>query len=281
MSSEKLLEMQIDEAVAEFILKQVDAYTQQVSEHAETQVAAAKAKFEAKAEKLFAFADKQIDEAKTAIREEYSAKLVSKLEEKNARIADLEEEVDNFKEQLTERVNTFLKNSKEEVRTLIEEEQRVDADEFKAQHIIEQIRDMVGASTQIVQLKEEDEGKVARLEQDIQALKERVAQKNQVNKYLKAQIKKAELLESVPSADRDFYAERLEGVETVEEADERFTKIKKALDKYRVQQIEEELAQTSSKGYVAEEAEEPDFEDVPSLEEASWLPDRMKTLAGI
>jgi hypothetical protein len=277
----KLLDQDVDQAVADFILKKVDEFKAQVDQRAEAKVNEAKEKFQAKADKLFAHADKVIEEGRKEAREEFSAKLMAKLDEKNQRIADLEQEVEDFKETLAERVNTFLTNSKDEIRTVMEEESRVDADEFKAQHKLEQIAAVIGIDT-TPKVDSVDEAKAAKTEEEISILKERVAQKNQVNKYLKAQVRRFELVESVPSADRDFYLERLEGVETVEEADTRFEKIKVALDKARVQQIEEELGTATSKGTVSEET--VDYEEIPTLEEAEsqdWTPNRWKSLAGI
>jgi hypothetical protein len=262
----KLLDQDVDQAVADFILKKVDEFKAQVDQRAEAKVNEAKEKFQAKADKLFAHADKVIEEGRKEAREEFSAKLMAKLDEKNQRIADLEQEVEDFKETLAERVNTFLTNSKDEIRTVMEEESRVDADEFKAQHKLEQIAAVIGIDT-TPKVDSVDEAKAAKTEEEISILKERVAQKNQVNKYLKAQVRRFELVESVPSADRDFYLERLEGVETVEEADTRFEKIKVALDKARVQQIEEELGTATSKGTVSEET--------------VGTPNRWKSLAGI
>ncbi len=148
--------------------------------------------------------------------------------------------------------------------------------------MLEAIKDLLSNDdTTTPEIEDIDEGKVSRLEQDVEALKERVTTKNQVNKYLKAKIRTFKLVESVPSADREFFLEQMDGAETVNEADARFDKIKAGVKKARVQKLEEDLEESESRGTIYEEETEENTIVLENSTEDGFISGRMEHLAGI
>lgn len=272
---ENLLDQNIPTEVADFLIKEMEKYKKAVDVKYRKKVNELDNLLKENAQRVFEFSDRLIEESEARIREEYSAKLAARLEEKNSKIEELEEEIVSWKDELAERVNLFLTNAKEDVRTIVEEEFRVDAEELKSKHILEQIKDLVVTDqSKIVPI---EEGKIERLEADIEALKERVAQKTKVNERLKAELHVAQLLESVPEADRDFYSEHLTGADTVYEVDERFERVKNAVRKTRSERLEEEYDHFSSRGNLNEVE---DVEDYVRLDKDKIVTDRMKELSG-
>jgi hypothetical protein len=254
---ENLLEQSIPAELGEFILGKLDEYKAKVDATYRAKVEALEESYEQSAEKLFAFADKLIEDSQEETRKEYSAVLASRLEEKNEKIESLEEEVEDWKEELSEKVSAFLTNAKDEVRCIVEEEMRVDSEELKAQHLLEQIRAIVGEEqARIVSV---EEGKVERLEADIESLKERVTQKTRVNESLKTQLHVQQLVESVPEADKEFYLDQLDGAGSINEADERFDRIKGAVRRSRTERLEEEFESFTARG---ELYESEDLDDI-------------------
>lgn len=277
---ENLLDQSIPEELGDFLFKKMDEYKAQVNANYRKRVEALEESFEDATQRLFAFSDNLIEEKSEEQRKEFSAKLAARLEEKNAKIEELEDEVESWKDELAERVNTFLSNAKEDARCVVEEEFRVDADELKSQHVLEQVRDLVSSDqSRIVSV---EEGKVERLENDIEALKERVAQKTKVNENLKAELHVVKLLENVPDADYEFFAEQLSDVQTISEADEKFERINGAVRRSRSERLEEEFEDFSSKGELYE-SDDQEYDRI-TLDESgstSFISDRMKQLARV
>lgn len=273
------LDQTIDEGTADFILAKLDEAIAETKQQAAKAVRGVNEGFKAKQERLFAYADKLVEEAEQKVKEEYSARLITKLQEKNEYIEQLEEAQETFKEQLTERVQAFLANSKQETRQLVEEELRLDSDTLKAQRTLDEIKAIVGA-TPAYTVESVDEGKIARLEEDVAVLKERLKGRDEAIKRLKAKVKVDEMLDGVPAADRDFYKSQLKGVESIEEAEATFSRIKKAVRQSRVQMIEEELEEPVTRGRIVEDDGETSL-SIPRDDGRNMLDARMRQLAGL
>lgn len=273
------LDQTIDEGTADFILAKLDEAIAETKQQAAKAVRGVNEGFKAKQERLFAYADKLVEEAEQKVKEEYSARLIAKLQEKNEYIEQLEEAQETFKEQLTERVQAFLANSKQETRQLVEEELRLDSDTLKAQRTLDEIKAIVGA-TPAYTVESVDEGKIARLEEDVAVLKERLKGRDEAIKRLKAKVKVDEMLDGVPAADRDFYKSQLKGVESIEEAEATFSRIKKAVRQSRVQMIEEELEEPVTRGRIVEDDGETSL-SIPRDDGRNMLDARMRQLAGL
>jgi hypothetical protein len=267
--NEKILDQEIDESVVEGILAKLEEYKAQL----DTRLVNV---YENKKAKLFKGIDKIVEEREEEIKEEYSARVISKLKEKNRHIVQLQEELEDFKDVLAEKVNTFLANSKSEVRALVEEEVRHDASTLKAQHIVEDIRSLVGNGV-ISKISEVDETKVLRLAEDVEVLKERVKSKEESNQKLKAKLKVFELVESAPTTDREFYLSQMSDVSNVNEAVEKFGKIKQAIKASR-NQLFEDQRHVEPRGVIAEDT--TDRSPRVNSGFASSL-NRMKHLAGL
>lgn len=236
-----ILDKNIDEAVATYILKKIDEYKKELD-----------SRHQADKGKLIEHADSLVEGREVEIREEYSSRSISKLQEKNEQIEQLEAQFESYKESLSEKVHTFLTNSKEEVRSLVEEEIRTDSEHLKAERQIDEIRAMVG-NVQISQIDSVDEGKVARLSEDVEVLKERLEAKSQSVDKLKARLKTHELIESVPGADKEFYQSQMGNVQSVSEAEDTFARLKKATRAARVQMIDEDTVSVQSVGRTDED----------------------------
>ena len=276
---DNILDKQIDESVADYVLTKVEKHIDELnSQYAATERNLSRA-YEAKQNKLFATVDKIVAEEVDAIKEEYSARYLTKIEELNSQIAEKEEEKELFKSQLSERVNTFLSNSKDEVRTVVEEEMRLDSEVLKANHLLDEMRSMLGVSnTPSAAISSVDETKVIRLGEDIEVLRERLESKSTSVRKLRAQFKVYELCESVPSTDREFFVSQLSESETVDEAEEKFGKIKSVIRKRRTQLLEDELSDTDGRGSLDEEEWDVRPQNQPKVNHAI---NRMKNLAGI
>jgi len=276
---DNILDKQIDESVADYVLTKVEKHIDELnSQYAATERNLSRA-YEAKQNKLFATVDKIVAEEVDAIKEEYSARYLTKIEELNSQIAEKEEEKELFKSQLSERVNTFLSNSKDEVRTVVEEEMRLDSEVLKANHLLDEMRSMLGVSnTPSAAISSVDETKVIRLGEDIEVLRERLESKSTSVRKLRAQLKVYELCESVPSTDREFFVSQLSESETVDEAEEKFGKIKSVIRKRRTQLLEDELSDTDGRGSLDEEEWDVRPQNQPKVNHAI---NRMKNLAGI
>lgn len=270
-----LLDEKVDSALVDALLTKIDEYKAKVDQSYQDKLTQLKESFDVSTEKLFAYADNLIDEAKQETKKEYSAILASKLDDKNSKIEELQEEIESYKEELSEKVDTFLNNSREDIRTIVEEEIKTDSETLKAQHLIEQVRDLVGSeTTKIVSV---EEGKVDMLERDIAALKERVDQKTKLTESLKAELRKRELLESVPEADREFFVKSLEGTSTINEVEEGYRKTKAAVRHARADSLLEEYEEFDSKGIDVLDESDIFEEELPRGN--SFISDRMLRLA--
>ena len=237
----KLLNQNIDEAVAEAILSKLVEFKTQIAKNYQAKLEEAKVG-------LFKHVEAIVEERENEIKEEYSARVLAKLKEKNEIIAEMEESIEQKKEELAEKVNQFLSNSKNEIRSLVEEEIRVDSDTLKANRVVEEIRALVG-NQPVVTTTNVDENKITRLAEDVEVLKERIGRKDSAITKLKAQLKVYEMVEGVPGSDRDFYLAQLKDVDSINEAEATFNKIKKAVKSSRY--IVEEAPR--SKGRIQEE----------------------------
>jgi hypothetical protein len=272
-----ILDQTIPDAVAEAILAKVVEAKAQLEGQVKSVVESEKAKYGKAQKKLFKQVDKLVESATAEVKEEYSARMLTKLKEKNEQIRQLEEEKGRFKEELTERVHTFLSNSKEEVRTLVEEEVRLDGETMKAQRLVDEVRALIGGQT-VSPASAVDESKVSRLEEDVKVLKERLDSKTTAITKLKVQLKVRDLVESVPSADRDFYVSQLAKVQSVTEAEETFGRIKKVVKQSRDNKFKASASTENGKGQITEE--KIDTRPVTSRDNTG-VADRMKTLAGL
>jgi hypothetical protein len=277
--NKKLLNTEIDDTMADFLVKKIEEHKSELESIYKKKAEKVNESFKAKMGTLFEHVDVIVAEKEKELKEEFSATLAAKIQEKNAKIEDLEEAVETFKEQMTERVNDFLTNSRDEIKSVVEEEMRLDADELKAQGVIESIRDLVGAKTKPV-VESADEVKVARYEEDIKTLKERVDEQRSTIKTLRTQKHVKSLLESVPEADRDFFATQLQEVSGIKEADEKFNTLKKAVRESKVQLLEEQLEGSESRGS-SEIEEDTDKAVLESNNKPADALDRIKYLAGI
>lgn len=228
---DELLNTEIPDDVAQAIVGKVKSYKEKLD-----------LEFASKSKEATEAAETEAAEALAAateeLREEFSARLISKLKEKNDHIARLEESVKRHKEQLVEKVNSFLTNSKGELRSIVEEEIRVDSETLKATRLINDIRALVGNAPVQVPVSNIDESKYNTLMEETKVLKERLELKNAANNKLKVQLKVYQLLESVPSADYEFYASQMQGVQTLVEAEEKFSRLKKAVKTSKAVDVE-------------------------------------------
>ena len=272
-----ILDQNIDESVADFILKKLEDYKGQLDTQLDESNQSLTASFDSKKEKLLEHVEGVISEREDEIREEYSARAIAKIQEKNEQLQDLEEKFDSYKESLSEKVHTFLSNSKTEVRSLVEEEIRMDSEHLKAERTVDEIKALVGNTT-ITTVDAVDEGKVARLSEDVEVLKERLESKTAVADKFKAKLKAFELCESVPTGDREFYLSQLGQVGTVNEAEETFAKLKRAARAARLELVEE-AASVEPAGRIDED--DTDHSPRVLVNEDSESTNRMKQLAGI
>lgn len=228
---DELLDTEIPDDVAQAIVGKVKSYKEKLD-----------LDFASKTKKAAEDAETEAAEALSAateeLREEFSARLISKLKEKNDHIARLEESVKRHKEQLVEKVNSFLSNSKGELRSIVEEEVRVDSETLKATRLINDIRALVGNAPVQVPTSNIDESKYNTLMEEVKVLKERLELKSAANNKLKVQLKVHQLLESVPSSDYEFYASQMQGVQTLVEAEEKFSRLKKAVRSSKAVDVE-------------------------------------------
>lgn len=273
-----MLDQTIPDAVADAIVAKIVESKAALEGRAKSLVESEQKKYKKAETKLFKKVNKLVDVASQEIKEEYSARLLTKLKEKNEQIRSLEEEKARFKEELTERVHSFLVNSKSEVRQIVEEEVRMDSETLKAQRIVDEVRSLIG-NQPTSPVGEVDESKVSRLAEDAKVLKERLDSKTNSINRLKAQLKVRDLVESVPSSDREFYLSQLTKVQSVTEAEESFAKVKKVVKQSRSEKNKADVRTASGKGVITEER--TDTRPRTSQDKSSDQADRMKHLAGL